>query len=122
MIDRGDIMTLSDTSIQPHLMYVMPAMQVTPCSIPGNIHKGAREKMDDQVTYRQQVNFCGKSNCRKCQQGIGHGPYWYSYQVVDGRTVRTYIGKIFLPVCRSQLHTNPATIANPRLDAGGYGS
>ena len=51
-------MTLSDTSIQPHLMYVMPAMQVTPCSRPGNIHKVAREKMDDQVTYRQQVNFC----------------------------------------------------------------
>src|SRR2546428_10738872 len=107
-------MTLTDTSIQPHLMHVMPAMQVTPCSIPENIHKGAREKMDDQVTYRQQVNFCGKSNCRKCQQGIGHGPYWYSYQVVDGRTVRTYIGKNLPPGVQALTsHNPPATTANP---------
>jgi len=107
-------MTLSDTSIQPHLMHVMPAMQVTPCSVPGSIHKGAREKMDDQVTYRQQVNFCGKSNCRTCQQGIGHGPYWYSYQVVDGRTVRTYIGKNLPPgVQIPTAQQPPATRANP---------
>jgi predicted ATPase len=53
--------------------------------------------MDDEVTYRQQISFCGKPRCRKCQQGIGHGPYWYSYQVVDGRTVRTYIGKNLPP-------------------------
>jgi tetratricopeptide (TPR) repeat protein len=114
MIDRGDIMTPSDTSIQPHLMHVMPAMQVTPCSVPGNIHKGAREKMDDKVTYRQQVNFCGKSNCRKCQQGIGHGPYWYSYQVVDGRTVRTYIGKNLPPGVQVPTSQQPpTTLANP---------
>ena len=46
-----------------------------------------------QVKYRQQVNFCGKPGCRKCREGIGHGPYWYSYRVVDGRTISTYIGK-----------------------------
>lgn len=45
------------------------------------------------VKYRQQVNFCGKPFCRKCREGIGHGPYWYSYQVVHGRTITTYIGK-----------------------------
>lgn len=45
------------------------------------------------VTYRQQYSFCSKSGCRKCREGIGHGPYWYAYQVVKGRTVRTYIGK-----------------------------
>ncbi len=45
------------------------------------------------IKYYQQVNFCGKKNCRKCQEGIGHGPYWYSYQTVNGRTVSTYIGR-----------------------------
>jgi predicted ATPase len=53
--------------------------------------------MDNKVIYRQQVNFCGKPRCRKCQEGTGHGPYWYAYQVVDGRTVRTYIGKNLPP-------------------------
>src|SRR5712692_775053 len=50
--------------------------------------------MDDQVTYRQQVNFCGKPRCRKCRDGIGHGPYWYAYRLTaDGRKERVYIGK-----------------------------
>src|SRR5713226_4203462 len=50
--------------------------------------------MDDQVTYRQQVNFCGKPRCRKCRDGIGHGPYWYAYHLTaDGRKERVYIGK-----------------------------
>jgi predicted ATPase len=49
--------------------------------------------MNGKVTYRQQVSFCGKPRCRKCRDGIGHGPYWYAYQIVDGHTVRTYIGK-----------------------------
>src|SRR5215469_522065 len=60
-----------------------------------DVHKG--DVMDDKVTYRQQINFCGKPGCRKCREGIGHGPYWYSYRVVDGRTVRTYIGKTLPP-------------------------
>ena len=47
----------------------------------------------NNVTYRQQYSFCSKAGCRKCQEGIGHGPYWYAYQTVQGRTVRTYIGK-----------------------------
>jgi DNA-binding SARP family transcriptional activator/predicted negative regulator of RcsB-dependent stress response len=45
------------------------------------------------ITYRQQHSFCSKPGCRKCRDGIGHGPYWYAYQIVQGRTVRTYIGK-----------------------------
>ncbi|HEY0756086.1 MAG TPA: AAA family ATPase [Ktedonobacteraceae bacterium] len=47
----------------------------------------------NSITYRQQYSFCSKAGCRKCQEGIGHGPYWYAYQTVQGRTVRTYIGK-----------------------------
>ncbi|HLL79499.1 MAG TPA: AAA family ATPase, partial [Ktedonobacteraceae bacterium] len=50
--------------------------------------------MDEHVTYRQQVHFCGKPRCRKCRDGIGHGPYWYAYHLTpEGRTVRTYIGR-----------------------------
>ncbi len=50
--------------------------------------------MDSKVTYKQQVSFCGKPQCRKCREGIGHGPYWYAYHTSEhGRTVRTYIGK-----------------------------
>src|SRR5579875_1854504 len=47
----------------------------------------------NNVTYRQQYSFCNKPACRKCREGVGHGPYWYAYQAVQGRTVRTYIGK-----------------------------
>lgn len=49
--------------------------------------------MDSKITYHQQVSYCGKERCRKCRAGIGHGPYWYAYQIVKGRTVRTYVGK-----------------------------
>ena len=50
--------------------------------------------MDSKVTYRQQVSFCGKPQCSKCRDGIGHGPYWYAYHTSEqGRTVRTYVGK-----------------------------
>src|SRR5579883_2621254 len=49
--------------------------------------------MNSKITYHQQVSYCGKPRCRRCREGIGHGPYWYAYQTVNGRTVRTYIGK-----------------------------
>ena len=46
-----------------------------------------------KITYHQQISYCGKSHCRRCREGIGHGPYWYAYQTVNGRTIRTYVGK-----------------------------
>ncbi|GCE23470.1 DUF6788 family protein [Dictyobacter kobayashii] len=49
--------------------------------------------MNNKVTYHQQVSYCGKPRCKRCREGVGHGPYWYAYQTVDGRTSRTYIGK-----------------------------
>jgi DNA-binding SARP family transcriptional activator len=49
--------------------------------------------MDGKITYHQQVSYCGKPRCRRCREGVGHGPYWYAYRTVNGRTVRTYIGK-----------------------------
>src|SRR6266581_3195978 len=98
-------MTPSDTSILPHLMHVM---QDTPLLAPGDVHKGAAE-MDEKVTYRQQVKYCGKPGCRKCQEGTGHGPYWYSYQVVDGHTIRTYIGKNLPPGVQLPSSQKPPT-------------
>ncbi|GCE12653.1 tetratricopeptide repeat protein [Tengunoibacter tsumagoiensis] len=48
--------------------------------------------MNSKVTYRQQFTRCGKQRCRKCQEGSGHGPYWYAYWSEKGRTVSKYIG------------------------------
>jgi len=48
--------------------------------------------MNGKVTYRQQFTRCGKERCRKCKEGSGHGPYWYAYWSVNGRTVSKYIG------------------------------
>ncbi|HYA99515.1 MAG TPA: tetratricopeptide repeat protein [Ktedonobacteraceae bacterium] len=100
-------MTLFDTSIAPRLMH---DMRIVSLSVPGDICKGTGEIMDDEVAYRQQVSFCGKPRCRKCQQGIGHGPYWFSYQVVDGRIVRKYVGKnlpsgVKVPTSQTSLFT-----------------
>ena len=53
--------------------------------------------MDSKITYHQQVSYCGKPRCRRCREGTGHGPYWYSYQTINGRTVRTYVGKELPP-------------------------
>src|SRR5579859_252623 len=51
------------------------------------------ELMNGKVTYHQQVSYCGKQRCRKCRDGVGHGPYWYAYSTENGRTTRSYIGK-----------------------------
>ncbi len=61
--------------------------------------------MSDNVTYHQQVSYCGKARCRKCREGIGHGPYWYAYRTENGRTIRTYIGKIPPPEVQAQQET-----------------
>ncbi|WP_376793884.1 DUF6788 family protein [Thermogemmatispora sp.] len=53
--------------------------------------------MSTKVTYHQQISFCGKPRCRKCNTGIGHGPYWYAYKTVNGRTTRSYVGKTLPP-------------------------
>ncbi|GER89553.1 hypothetical protein KDW_37150 [Dictyobacter vulcani] len=68
--------------------------------------------MNDKVTYHQQVSYCGKPRCKRCREGVGHGPYWYAYQTVDGRTTRTYIGK-HLPADKEaeRLGNQPAAAA-----------
>src|SRR5690348_4796449 len=72
----------------------------------------------NNITYRQQYSFCSKPGCRKCREGIGHGPYWYASQVVEGRTVRTYIGKT-LPagVQAEQVVISPQSIPSKQKDS-----
>jgi DNA-binding SARP family transcriptional activator len=55
--------------------------------------RGVNTFMSAKVTYRQQFTRCGKQRCHKCRQGAGHGPYWYAYWSVNGRTVSKYLGK-----------------------------
>jgi DNA-binding SARP family transcriptional activator len=59
--------------------------------------------MNSKVTYHQQVSYCGKPRCKKCREGTGHGPYWYSYRTVNGRTTRTYVGKHLPPDVEAQM-------------------
>jgi tetratricopeptide (TPR) repeat protein len=68
---------------------------------------------DGKITYHQQVTFCGKPRCRKCREGVGHGPYWYAYRTVEGQTTRTYIGKSLPPDVQATL-TTPAPPPVPR--------
>jgi DNA-binding SARP family transcriptional activator/tetratricopeptide (TPR) repeat protein len=76
--------------------------------------------MSSKVTYHQQISFCGKPRCRKCSIGVGHGPYWYAYSTVNGRTTRTYIGKRLPPdVQPEQVQTwiaeRPAQESDPAM-------
>ncbi|GCE31121.1 hypothetical protein KDA_66050 [Dictyobacter alpinus] len=67
----------------------------------------------NKITYHQQVTYCGKPRCRRCREGIGHGPYWYAYQTVNGQTTRTYIGKE-LP---SEVQSYPEASLTPSGDS-----
>lgn len=40
-------------------------------------------------THRLEYVKCGKDSCKSCP----HGPYWYGYRKVAGRTKKKYIGK-----------------------------
>ena len=73
--------------------------------------------MDSKVTYRQQVSFCGKPQCSKCRDGIGHGPYWYAYHTSEqGRTVRTYVGKrLPVGVQASQITQTPQVAQSTQI-------
>lgn len=47
------------------------------------------------IRYYKHKAFCSKARCRKCREGIGHGPYWYSNtKNTQGRWVRTYLGRV----------------------------
>ncbi len=48
---------------------------------------------DVHTTYRHEYIRCGKSPCKRCDGGLGHGPYWYAYSRVGGKLTKRYIGK-----------------------------
>ncbi|GCE02967.1 DUF6788 family protein [Dictyobacter aurantiacus] len=71
--------------------------------------------MNGKVTYRQQFTRCGKERCRKCKEGSGHGPYWYAYWSVNGRTVSKYIGTNLPEAVKQEqlVTTTPSTASSP---------
>src|SRR5579859_6728821 len=66
-----------------------------------------------KVTYHQQVSYCGKPRCRKCREGTGHGPYWYAYTTVEGRTTRSYVGKDLPPEKLAEMQGGPQPPLTP---------
>jgi hypothetical protein len=48
---------------------------------------------DQHITYQLQYRKCGKSSCKTCRDGKGHGPYWYAYWREGPRLRSGYIGK-----------------------------
>src|SRR6516162_8593996 len=68
-----------------------------------------------KTTYHQQVTYCGKPRCRKCREGVGHGPYWYAYQIVNGQTTRTYIGKNLPPGALETTDVKPTNTGEPAM-------
>jgi len=76
--------------------------------------------MNSKITYHQQVSYCGKTRCKKCREGIGHGPYWYAYKTTNGHTTRTYIGKELPPDLEEAREVRPLVagtdVANSALD------
>ncbi|NWJ46378.1 MAG: hypothetical protein HXX08_10915 [Chloroflexi bacterium] len=45
-----------------------------------------------KTIYKQEYVRCGKTNCTKCANRQGHGPYWYSYNFTGGQSRKRYIG------------------------------
>jgi DNA-binding SARP family transcriptional activator len=72
--------------------------------------------MNSKITYHQQVSYCGKTRCKKCREGIGHGPYWYAYKTVNGHTTRTYIGKDLPPDAEDVREARVSLLDTPVLD------
>ncbi|MBX6396346.1 MAG: hypothetical protein IRY98_11720 [Alicyclobacillaceae bacterium] len=62
-----------------------------------------------------QYRKCGKSSCRVCQEGSGHGPYFYGTAMVDGRKRSKYIGRT-LPDGAQTAQDGPETVARLRAE------
>ena len=60
------------------------------------ITKAGREVIEvrrtRQGSYQLEGVRCGKDRC-KCTRGELHGPYWYVYYKVGGKTRARYIGR-----------------------------
>ena len=47
---------------------------------------------DRHYTYQQQYRKCGKATCGTCNNGEGHGPYWYAYYREESKVKSIYLG------------------------------
>jgi hypothetical protein len=74
------------------------------------------KRAGDGWTYRLEKVKCGKENCR-CARGELHGPYWYAYRTVDGKTKSKYIGKKLPEQVRKELHGQAADMIMRRIGA-----
>lgn len=61
---------------------------------------------------RRQVR-CGKPACRRCADGIGHGPYWYASWHEGGRVRQRYLGKLAPPGSRTMSTAEQAPDTSP---------
>ncbi|HJT55102.1 MAG TPA: DUF6788 family protein [Ktedonobacteraceae bacterium] len=48
---------------------------------------------NQHITYQLQYRKCGKTSCKTCRDGKGHGPYWYAYWREGSRLRSGYVGK-----------------------------
>src|SRR5436305_14085463 len=76
--------------------------------------------MQEKVTYHQQPSFCGKPRCRKCREGIGHGPYWYAYTTTAGQTKRTYVGKELPAEAQLAFSAQKTDVPTPDATGGAF--
>jgi hypothetical protein len=67
---------------------------------------------DQHITYQLQYRKCGKSSCKTCRDGKGHGPYWYAYWREGARLRSGYIGKTAPDTIISSDTTTDASISS----------
>lgn len=91
-------------SLYPEEIPVKPGRQVV------------ETRQGDGWTYRLEKVKCGKDNCR-CAHGELHGPYWYAYRTVNGKTKSKYIGKKLPEQVRRELQSQPVDKIMRRIGA-----
>lgn len=65
------------------------------------------------VSYQFQRRKCGRSTCKSCKQGIGHGPYWYAYWRDGKRVVSAYTsGSAIRKECIVAVNVSAALVAD----------
>jgi hypothetical protein len=75
------------------------------------------EKQATAGTLRLERVKCGKTRCKKCKEGEGHGPYWYLYYRRSGKLdgVKTSLGWLFNPADVELLANERLVKAQERL-------
>lgn len=72
------------------------------------------------VTYRLQYTCCSKAKCRTCRGSrFAHGPYWFAFWTVGGRTRSKYIGKVLPSEVTHAIAYEGGYARDPALWTGG---